>query len=162
MGARLGVEAREDITREDPQLKTADHYPAVPQASPITDGAVIRLGPLQLTAHFTPGHAPGGTTWTWESCEGAVCKHMVYADSLTAVSSPGFKFSADTGAVLAFKHSIATVAGLPCDILITPHPDASNLWSRQARKNFTDPQACRNYATAAGAAFDKRLSGETK
>lgn len=149
-------------TREDPQARTADHYPGVPQASPIADGDVIKLGPLQLTAHFTPGHAPGGTTWTWDSCEGQACKHMVYADSLTAVSSPGFKFSADTGGVLAFKHSIATVAALPCDILLTPHPEASNLWSRQDKKNFIDPQACRSYASTAGAAFDKRLSDETK
>ncbi len=149
-------------TREDPQFGGGEIYPNVAQASPIADGEVVRLGPLTLTAHFTPGHAPGGTTWTWESCEANACKHMVYADSLTAVSSPGFKFSGDTGLVLGFKHSIATVAALPCDILLTPHPEASNLWERKAAGNFADNAACRRYAQAAGAAFDKRLAEDSR
>lgn len=147
---------------DDPQFTLGDRYPQVPQVTPLSDGQQVAVGPLRLTAHFTPGHTPGSTTWTWESCEGAACRHMVYADSLTAVSAPGFKFSAQTARVLGFKHAIATVAQLPCDILLTPHPEASALWQREARKDFTDKGACRRYAEAAGKALDQRLAGEAK
>lgn len=147
---------------DDPQSAAAERYPRLTQAAPLRDGQQVTVGPLKLTAHFTPGHTPGGTSWTWDSCEGAVCRQMVYADSLTAVSSPGFKFSADAGLVAAFKKSIATVAALPCDILITPHPDASGLWQRMAKKDFLDKDACRRYAETAGKALDQRLAAEAK
>jgi glyoxylase-like metal-dependent hydrolase (beta-lactamase superfamily II) len=36
----------------------------------VRDGETIRLGPLAVTAHFTPGHTQGGTSWTWDAEEG--------------------------------------------------------------------------------------------
>ena len=148
---------------EDPQAALAERFPPLNQAAPLVrDGQQVALGPLRLTAHFTPGHTPGGTTWTWESCEGAACRQMVYADSLTPVSAPGFKFGADPALVTAFRKSVAAVAALPCDILLTPHPDASGLWQRQAKKEFADRTACRRYADAAGKALDQRLTTEAK
>ncbi len=147
---------------DDPQSAAAERYPPLTQAAPLRDGQQVAVGPLRLTAHFTPGHTPGGTSWTWESCEGAVCRAMVYADSLTAVSSPGFKYSADAALVAAFRKSIATMTALPCDILLTPHPDASGLWERMAKKDFVDKGACRRYAETAGKALDRRLAGEAK
>ncbi len=147
-------------TPDDPQATTADRFPPIPRALPIKDGDAVMLGANKLTAHFTPGHTPGGTTWTWDACEGAVCRHMVYADSLTAISSPGFKFSADESRVAGFRRSIATVASLPCDILLTPHPDASGLWPRVAAKSFVDVNACRRYAEAASSGLDTRLASE--
>ena len=35
---------------------------------------------------MTPGHSPGGTTWSWRSCEDGRCVDAVYADSQTPVS----------------------------------------------------------------------------
>lgn len=147
---------------DDPQSAATERYPPLTQAAPLRDGQTVMAGPLKLTAHFTPGHTPGGTTWNWESCEGAVCRQMVYADSLTAISSPGFKFSTEPARVEGFRRSIAAVAALPCDILLTPHPDASGLWQRQAKKDFADKSACRRYADTAGKALDQRLAGEGK
>src|SRR3546814_4936001 len=99
----------------------------------VADGETIKLGDLRLTAHFTGGHTPGGTSWSWKSCEGRRCADMVYADSLTAVSAPDFHFSANNryASVLKdFEHSFRTIAALDCDILLTPHPDASAFWQR--------------------------------
>ena len=49
--------------------------------------------PARLTAHLTPGHTPGGTSWTWKSCEAERCLNMVYADSLSPVSRRSFEFT---------------------------------------------------------------------
>ena len=46
-----------------------------------------------LTAMATPGHTPGALSWRWESCDGGVCRTMVYADSLTPVSRDDYRFS---------------------------------------------------------------------
>jgi metallo-beta-lactamase class B len=155
--------------RDDPQFSIADPYPPVAKVETLRDGETVKVGPLALTAHFTPGHTPGGTTWTWDSCEAARCLHMVYADSLTPLSSPEFRFSksaAYPNVLKDFQTSIATVGALRCDILITPHPGASDLFGRLERRSagnkdgFLDAEGCRTYADRAQVGLDKRLADE--
>jgi hypothetical protein len=52
-----------------------------------TDGDTLRVGSIAVVAHITAGHTPGGTTWSWVSCENDRCESMVYADSQTPVSA---------------------------------------------------------------------------
>src|SRR3546814_2671057 len=53
----------------DPQFGTLPGYPAFTHVQTVADGETIKLGDLRLTAHFTGGHTPGGTSWSWKSCE---------------------------------------------------------------------------------------------
>jgi hypothetical protein len=84
-------------TPDDPQAGFGcEKMGSAPVKGPIRilhDGEVLKLGAVELTAHFTPGHTPGSTTWTWKSCEGSRCLNVVYADSMTPVSAEGFQFS---------------------------------------------------------------------
>src|SRR5215210_7884442 len=76
-------------TADDPQLGFGPNVMAfapVHNLRVVADNEVVRVGSLAITPHYTPGHTPGAITWTWQSCEGATCKNMVYADSLSAVS----------------------------------------------------------------------------
>jgi metallo-beta-lactamase class B len=159
---------------DDPQFafgRAANGYPAVARVRPVSDGEVLRVGPIAVTAHATPGHTPGSTTWTWRSCEAARCVDVVYADSLNAVSAPAFRFtgSASTPSrVAAFRQSIAKVAALPCDIIVSVHPGFTNLDGKIARRAlqpaqdpFVDPQGCRAYAAAASASLDARVASES-
>jgi len=152
---------------EDPQFGSIDGYPSVPHVEPVRDGETVKLGSLAITAHYTPGHTPGGTSWTWRSCEQKHCLDMVYADSLSAISRDGFRFSDQPQRVAAFRRSIATVAGLPCDLLVTPHPDAIDLLERAARRDqgappdpLIDRNACHAYAEGAAQRLDERLHEE--
>jgi metallo-beta-lactamase class B len=77
----------------DPQHGWLLDFPPVRVDELVADGGVVRVGPLSLTAYLTPGHAPGGTTWTWRSCEHERCLDFVYADSHSAVSVPDFRFT---------------------------------------------------------------------
>ncbi|MEP6938187.1 MAG: subclass B3 metallo-beta-lactamase [Rudaea sp.] len=152
--------------RGDPQFLSAKAFAPVAKVRVIDDGARVQVGSLALTAHATPGHTPGSTTWTWTSCEKSRCVEVVYADSLSAISDDVFKYSdeaAHPGVLAAFRRSIATVAGLPCDVLITPHPDASDLWRRlgaNASAPLIDAAACARYAARAGEGLDARLARE--
>jgi metallo-beta-lactamase class B len=140
-------------TADDPQFLLAGTFPAVTKVRVVTDGEVLRVGDLAVTAHFTPGHTPGATTWSWRSCEGARCKDIVYADSLNAVSAPGFRFSGDAthpDRSAEFRRSIAKVAALPCDVLLTVHPA------------FAEGQTCRTYAAGAAKRLAERIAQERK
>jgi metallo-beta-lactamase class B len=96
----------------------------------IKDGETVTVGKLALTAHFTPGHTPGGTSWSWQSCEKQRCLSLVYADSLSPVSAEGFQFTRNSTyptVMQDFAKSFAALSGLPCDILLTPHPGGSGI-----------------------------------
>lgn len=137
----------------------------------IRDDETLSVGALSVTAHFTPGHTPGGTTWTWKSCEQSRCLNIVYADSLSAVASEGFRFSHNTAyptVLQDFAKSFDVISALPCDILLTPHPEFSDVLGRLRERNaghpdaFIDPAACRRYAEAARAALRQRLAQEAE
>jgi metallo-beta-lactamase class B len=154
---------------DDPQYGSLPGFTAVRGVRVLADGETVRVGPLALTAHFTPGHTPGGTTWSWRSCEGDRCLDIVYADSQTPVSADGFLFSRNASypnAVADFQRGFAVLERIPCDLLLTPHPAASRLWERLAARDagsadgLVDPQACRAYAAAARQQLARRLESE--
>lgn len=157
---------------DDPQYgyvrKGAKAPPVTGATREMRDGEVLRLGGVEITAHDTFGHTPGSTSWTWKSCENGRCVNLVYADSLNSISAPGFHYLADAthGDLSArFRASIRKVAALPCDILITAHPDVSGLDRKlqqaQAEPNpFVDAQACRAYAERAQTMLDARIAEE--
>lgn len=157
---------------DDPQFGYADHsgFPPLADVREVHDGETIALGDVKLVAHFTPGHTPGSAAWTWQSCEGRKCLDIVYADSLNSVSAPGFHYTASTGHADTseqFRHSIATVAALPCDILLTVHPDLSDTIPKlDALKHwpktnpFIDKHACAHYAADAQEQLDQRIADE--
>jgi metallo-beta-lactamase class B len=155
---------------DDPQYGTLLPFRPVAHVKVIKDGETLHVGSLALTAHFTPGHTPGGTSWTWQSCERERCLNIAYVDSLTAISAPSFRFSSNTtypNVRKDFEKSFATVSALPCDILLTPHPDVSDLWSRLERRDkggevdaLVDTMACKRLANLSRANLDKRLAQE--
>lgn len=159
---------------EDPQAPRlpVDYFPKVEHVRTVRDGETVRVGPVGVTAHAVPGHTPGATTWTWQSCEGQRCLHMVYADSLSTVSNEGFRFTGDAthpSLVEGLRASIRKVAALPCDIMMSTHPVASRmdekLKARAAMKPgdadpFIEPGACKALADTAMKGLDERVKQE--
>jgi metallo-beta-lactamase class B len=153
---------------DDPQYGVLLDYPAVKGVKAFAFGDTIRVGPLALVPHATPGHTAGGTTWTWRACDGARCLDMVYADSQSPISADGFLYSRNTTYPMVlddFARGQATLESLPCDVLLTPHPGASRMWERIAADgtptdSLVDRSACARYAQDARQTLAKRLERE--
>lgn len=146
----------------DPQFDASDMrvVDPVPMVLEVKDGDVLEVGTLSVKAHMTPGHAPGGTSWSWTSCEDGKCLNVVYADSLTLVSKDGYRFSDHPERIDAFRSSVSKIAALKCDIIISTHPGFTNTMQKAAAKTstsnpFINSDGCRTYA-AEGA---ERLAG---
>ena len=164
------VLAKTAIGRGDPQFTITRPIALVKNVKTLSDGETFLVGPITVTAHLTPGHTPGGTSWTWQSCEGGRCLNLVYADSLTPVSADGFKFTHNSeypNAIQDFQKSFAFLRSTACDILISTHPDASGLWNRLAAREkgakpdpMIDSSACREYAQNAEESLRKRIAVE--
>lgn len=146
---------------EDPQRLSADQFTPVSVDRVLTDGEALQIGKLRLTAHVTPAHAPGSASWTWKSCSADNCRTIAYADSATIISDDAYRFSDHPARIAEAREGLARIKALPCDILITPHPGASDLFTRMSGKSdLIDPQACRAYANAAESRFASRLATE--
>jgi metallo-beta-lactamase class B len=147
---------------DDPQAGMHKPFPAATVGRVIADGGEVRLHDLNLTAMTTPGHTPGALSWRWESCDGGVCRTIVYADSLSAVSRDDYRFSDQPEYLAAYRASITKIAASPCEILLTPHPSASGMRERMTGEQpLFDPNGCRNYAAALTKRLDERLAKET-
>jgi metallo-beta-lactamase class B len=160
-----------NVDTEDPQYgfgENANEFPPVLNVSVIADGDSVSLGNTTLTAHYTPGHTPGGTTWTWESCKESHCLDVVYADSLSAVSAEDFLFSDSANPHAAqIRTSTDLISKLPCDILFAPHPFlikmADKLETRIATPSaqpFIEKGACVDYANYFNNWLERRLAEE--
>lgn len=161
-----------NVNADDPQAGFGPKemaYPALSVDKLLTDGESLSVGSVSVTGHYTPGHTPGGMSWSWQSCEGSRCLHMVYVDSLNPISAPGFRFTQQPDRVAAFRKSIATVRSLPCDVIISAHPSFSSLFERWedskktgSRESFVRSEGCRDYAADAEARLNKRLAEEAQ
>jgi len=173
VASAIGARALErgESSADDPQYGELAPFAPATHVRTVADGEVVRLGGVAVTAHLTPGHTPGGTTWTWRTCEGARCLNMVYADSLTPVSAASFRFTGDAthpSIVQSFRRTLKTVEQLPCDIIVSTHPDATDVDGRLQKREqghadaLIDPQGCRVYAAQAAARLDQRIADEQR
>lgn len=145
----------------DPQFKVLKPMTPVKVARVLRDGEVIALGGTRFTPRLTPAHSPGSTSWSWRSCEGRDCRTITFADSLTTISADDYRFTDHPGKIATVRRGLAAAATLPCGILVTPHPGASDLFARlSGQQPLSTPGDCAAYASRASARFDKRLADE--
>lgn len=147
---------------DDPQFELLAARPMTPVAVDrvLRSGDTLSLGGTVLTAHATSAHSPGSTSWTWKACEHRVCRTMTYADSTSTISAESYRFLDHPQRIAAVRSGLAGVGTLPCGILMTPHPSASDLFGRFASGKLNDVRACNAYARAAVIRFEQRLAAE--
>lgn len=159
------------VDRNDPQFEIIKASPGVSNVEALGAREFVEVGKLRLNVIHTPGHTPGGTSWTWKSCEGERCLNVVYGDSLNAVSDDTFKYAGDKrypSALSDMRASIAAVAALPCDILVSAHPENSGVLTiidaegKGDRAQLIDPAACKRYAASGRERLERRLVDEAR
>lgn len=158
------------VGSDDPQYDPKEVYrvPKAVNVRAVADNEAVTVGPLAVKANYTPGHTPGGTTWSWVSCENGKCYDVVYADSLTSISTDGFLYTNDEKGEdrsPAFKASIARVAALKCDVIVAAHPGFTDVMEKNAartatRNPFIEGDGCRKYAAHAAERLRIRLDKE--
>ena len=133
----------------------------------LKDGDKVKLGGVTMTAHLTPGHTPGCTTWTMQVMDGVKPYDVVFLCSVTA---PGFQLVDNPrypDIVADFTRSFATLKSLHCDIFLGAHGGYYDLQGKRARMQkhesgnpFIDPQGYRTYLDQAQQAFEQELAAQ--
>jgi metallo-beta-lactamase class B len=154
------------LQSDDPQFLYGPEYtsfPAIENVAALADGEVLTIGGVEISAVYTPGHTPGGTSWSWESCALGTCYDVVYADSLTAVSAEGYRFSEGPAANQLIESADA-LSKLDCDILLSPHPFFFGLQEKLKKRDegnpFVNNVACMIYAESMLSWLEQRMDSE--
>jgi metallo-beta-lactamase class B len=143
------------------------HYPPAKVDGIVKDGDVVRLGSIALTAHLTPGHTKGATTWTMTVKDSAGREHNAVFLGSTSVN-PGTKLlnnekyptiEAD------YKHAFEVERSLRCEVFLAAHASAFNGAAKAAAAAagkgdaaFIDPDGCRAAIDRSQKAFDEELA----
>lgn len=159
----IDVMASGEAHPDDPQFGMHDPMMPIEEGMPWFYGdAPYLLDYFGISPIETPGHTLGAMSWRWQSCEGELCRSIVYADSLSAVSADEYRFTDHPKYVAAFRASLARVAALDCDILLTPHPSGSLMRGKTLSGNFDLGTDCESYAERALRRLEARLEKEAE
>ncbi|MDZ4321218.1 MAG: subclass B3 metallo-beta-lactamase [Phenylobacterium sp.] len=133
----------------------------------LQDGDTVELGGMTLTAHLTPGHSPGCTTWTFPLVvDGQTRQAMIYCSTSVAANR---LVSADRrpqypGIVADYEQTFARLKTMSADVFLAPHAEQFDLARKRAAmaegepNPFVDPTELQKVVAASEAAFRAALA----
>ena len=145
-------------------------FPAVKPDRMIHDGDTVSLGGTTLTAHLTPGHTRGCTTWTMTANDAGKDYNVVFVcsasvlDGYQLVDRPG-KPPSYQGIAADYERAFRVWMSLPCDVFLASHGQFFDLTAkREAQKKgaqpnpFIDPKGYRDYVMGRDQDFQTELN----
>jgi metallo-beta-lactamase class B len=145
-------------------------FPPVQADRTIQDGETVSLGGVTLTAHLTPGHTMGCTTWTMQVKQGGQTLDVVFTGSVSV--NPGVTLAVNSRypqIATDYARSFQVLKALPCDIFLSSHGSFFDLQKKAERLRrgetpspFIDPQGYRAYVARMEERFQKQLAAERK
>jgi metallo-beta-lactamase class B len=139
--------------------------PAVAVDRVIDDGDTVELGGTVLTAHVTPGHTPGCTTWTATVSDGGKAHRVVFFCSTTVIDRLVGN-SRYPSIVTDYERSFSVLRALPADVFLAPHPEFFQLAAKRERMKsggpnpFIDPGEFRRHIDQSEQKFRQVLERE--
>lgn len=155
-GTYPGSEARQDL-----------NFPPVKVDRALKDGETVSLGGTVLTAHLTPGHTAGCTTWTFPlKVDGATKQALLYCSTSVALNrlAPKPQYP---GIVADYERAFARLKTLKADVFLAPHAEQFGMIAKRARLGarpnpFIDPTAFATTRDASEKAFRAELAKQQK
>jgi metallo-beta-lactamase class B len=131
---------------------------------PVKDGDTVSLGNVTLTAHATPGHTKGCTTWTMPLTDAGKTYKVMFFCSISVAGNPLVNNAAYPNIVDDYKASFAKLNTMQADIFLAPHGGQFGLDAKLAKMKagapnpFIDPGELHRYLAQARADFDAELA----
>lgn len=154
--------------KDDPQFGDRFPFPPVTPDRLAREGDRVTLGGSILTAHITPGHTRGCTTWTMKVREKGKTYDVVFLGSPSVPSD--YKLAGNPrypDAVDDYRRQFATLKALPCDVFLAAHGNFYDLAGKMKRAGskpnpFVDPDGYKAFVEKMEAAFEERVAGEVR
>ncbi|MCC6342725.1 MAG: subclass B3 metallo-beta-lactamase [Bryobacterales bacterium] len=136
----------------------------------LKDGDTVTLGGVTLTAHLTPGHTRGCTTWTMKATDRGTAYDAVIVGSPNV--NPDFQLvnNKDYPQIAAdYARTFRVLKALPCDIFLAAHGSEYRMAEKVAlmhghpsRNPFVDPTGYRSYVEQREQSYLNRLKQQSR
>jgi metallo-beta-lactamase class B len=142
-------------------------FPPVKVDRTVTEGDKVTLGSTTLTAHATPGHSPGCTSWEMTVKDGGQDRQVLFFCSGTVALNRLVGNPTHPGIVEDYKSTYAKAKAMKIDVLLGPHPEVYGMQAKRAAMQdgapnpFVKPGELTAYAAMLEADFDKALAKQT-
>ncbi len=123
----------------------------------IGDGEAVTLGGATLTAHLTPGHTPGCTSWSWPARGGDGVERTVFLHCSATVAGQTLVPESYPGMVADFRRTFERVRAIQADVFLANHPEFIGMEALRARQSAGEANAFVD--AAALGRFNERLAG---
>ena len=129
------------------------------------DGDEVKLGDTVLTAHLTPGHTKGTTTWTMKAKEGDKTYNVVIIGSPNV--NAGYKLVNNAlypQIASDYERMFRVLKSLPCDVYLGAHGNYYGMEAKYARMKegstnpFIDPEGYKSYVAEREQTFRAELA----
>jgi metallo-beta-lactamase class B len=170
----LNSHAHPDHTTGATVMTMAEDVPALQNIRPggkphpidrvLHDGDTVTLGGMTLTAHLTPGHTKGCTTWTMKVDDGGKSYDVVVVGSVSLNAAnlgdnPGYPNIRED-----FVKSFKVLRSLPCDVFVGSHTGFYQMTAKYAKLEqggpnpYIDPAGYKALIDSSEKAFNDRLT----
>jgi metallo-beta-lactamase class B len=170
-GARVYASAADAVILESGGTKSfhpLKPFKPVKVDKVLKDGEKVRLGGAELTAHLTPGHTEGNTTWTAMAEEKGRKYEVTWVGSMSinpGVHMVNYEPWPDIASVYA--SSFRKLKALHCDVFLGPHASFFNMQTKVERLNanpntnpFIDPEGYRTYLDRLEKSYNEQIQRE--
>jgi metallo-beta-lactamase class B len=150
-------------------LRDFFRYPPVAVDRELRDGETVMLGAAVLTAHITPGHTRGCTTWSFPVVmhDGRTAQALVICSLSTLTFDLAGEDQSYPGIADDFRHTYEALNAFPCEVFLGAHGRWLNLEGKRARvaagerDAFYDPDGCRTFLASSRRDFEAELARQT-
>jgi metallo-beta-lactamase class B len=145
-----------------------NQYPPAKVDRVLHDGDQVKLGNAVLTAHKTPGHTKGCTTWTMKATDGGKTYDVVIIGSPNV--NAGYKLVNNAlypQIAQDYESTFRVLKSLPCDIFLGAHGDYYGMLAKYrklqagAANPFIDPDGYKAYVAEREKAFRDELKKQS-
>jgi metallo-beta-lactamase class B len=142
-------------------------FPPVKVDRTVREGDTVTVGDVTLTAHETPGHSPGCTSWAFSVMDDDATRSVLIFCSGTVALNRLVPNPTYPGIVTDYRQTFARAKDMKVDVLLAPHPemyrmqDKRALISDGAPNPFVNPGEFNAYAATLEKAFEDALAKQT-
>ncbi|WP_027579016.1 BJP family subclass B3 metallo-beta-lactamase [Bradyrhizobium sp. Ai1a-2] len=142
-------------------------FPPVKVDRTVKEGDKVTLGDTTVTAHATPGHSPGCTSWEMTVKDGNQDRDVLFFCSGTVALNRLVGNPTHPGIVDDYRSTFAKAKAMKIDVLLGPHPEVYGMQQKRAEMKdgapnpFVKPGELAIYAAGLEQDFDKQLAKQT-
>lgn len=141
-------------------------FPPVRVDQVIGDGATLVLDEVTLTAHLTPGHSPGCTSWSLPVTGADGATHTAFLHCSSTVAGQKLVPESYPGMIDSYRTTFEKIRTIDADIFLANHDIFFNLAEKRARlmagdaNAFVDSGELQSFNIAMEEAFETQLAME--